>query len=50
MTEEIYQNLVVAIDDDAKESIFLCDFPSYDENLIDKELEKNMEAALRLLY
>ncbi len=49
MTEEIYQNLVVAIDDDAKESIFLCDFPSYDENLIDKELEKNMEAALKVV-
>lgn len=49
MTEEIYQNLVVAIHDEAKESIFLCDFPSYDENLIDKELEENMEAVLKLV-
>lgn len=49
MTEEIYQNLVVALDDNAVESIFLCDFPAYDEALIDKELEKNMEAVLKVV-
>ena len=49
MTEEIYQNLVRSVDKDAKESIHLCDFPSVDEKLIDKELEDNMEAVLKIV-
>ncbi len=49
MTEEIYQNLVTEIDENAPESIFLCDYPSYDESLIDKELEENMDAALKIV-
>ena len=35
MTEDIYQNLVRNIDKSAPESIHLCDFPEYDEKLID---------------
>ena len=49
MTEEIYQNLVRSIDKTAPESIHLCDFPAADEKAIDKELEKNMDAALKIV-
>ena len=49
MTEDIYQNLVRSIDKDAPESIHLCDFPTYDEKLIDKELEKDMEEVLDIV-
>ena len=49
MTEDIYQNLVRSIDKKAPESIHLCDFPEYDEKLIDKELEKNMDEVLSIV-
>ena len=49
MTEEIYQNLVRSIDENAIESIHLCDFPVVDENAIDKELEANMDYVLKLV-
>ncbi len=49
MTEEIYQNLVKSVDKDAPESIHLCDFPSVDEKFIDKKLEENMEAVLKIV-
>ncbi|MEE1037763.1 MAG: isoleucine--tRNA ligase [Eubacterium sp.] len=47
MTEDIYQNLVRSIDKTAPESIHLCDYPTVDEKLIDKELEENMENLLK---
>ena len=46
MTEQIYRNLVVSVDAGAPESVHLCDFPTADESLIDKELEANMEVVL----
>ncbi|MBR5931057.1 MAG: class I tRNA ligase family protein, partial [Lachnospiraceae bacterium] len=46
VTEDIYQNLVRTDFPDAPESIHLCDFPTADESLIDKELEDNMEHVL----
>ncbi|MBR0131678.1 MAG: isoleucine--tRNA ligase [Lachnospiraceae bacterium] len=46
MTEDIYRNLVCSIDPSAPESVHLCDFPAYDESLIDTELEAQMETAL----
>ncbi len=49
MTEEIYQNMVRSIDKDAPESIHLCDFPVAEEKYIDKELEDNMEEALKIV-
>ena len=49
MTEEIYQNLVRSIDKDAPESIHLCDFPTADEKLIDKELEDSMAEVLDIV-
>ncbi len=49
MSEDIYQNLVRSIDKDAPESIHLCDFPEYDEALINKELEAKMEEVLSIV-
>ena len=49
MTEEIYRNLVCSIDKDAPESIHLCDFPTADEKMIDKELEDSMEEVLKIV-
>ena len=49
MTEDIYQNLVRSVDKDAPESIHLCDFPEYDEKLIDKDLEDKMEEVLEIV-
>ena len=47
MTEDIYQNLVRSIDKSAPESIHLCDFPTVDSGLIDRQLEADMEAVLK---
>ena len=49
MTEDIYRNLVCSVDKSAPESIHLCDFPTVDETVIDKELEKNMETVLDIV-
>ncbi len=49
MTEEIYQNLVRSLDKTAPESIHLCDFPVVDEAMIDKKLEEDMDALLKVV-
>ena len=49
MSEDIYRNLVCSIDASAPESVHLCDFPSADTAVIDKELEKNMDAVLKVV-
>jgi len=49
MTEEIYQNLVRSLDEKAPESIHLCDFPVVDEGMIDKKLEEDMDALLKVV-
>ncbi|MBR0277644.1 MAG: isoleucine--tRNA ligase [Clostridia bacterium] len=49
MAEEIYQNLVCSIDKTAPESVHLCDFPEYNEECIDSELEENMENVLDIV-
>ena len=49
MTEEIYRNLVCSVDQDAPESIHLCDFPVADEAMIDKKLEESMEEVLKIV-
>ena len=49
MTEDIYQNLVRNLDPTAPESSHLCDFPVANEQHIDKELEDNMEAVLKIV-
>ncbi len=46
MTEDIYQNLVRSVDQDAPESIHLCKFPEVNAQMIDKQLEESMEDVL----
>ena len=45
MTDKIYQNLVLSLDKTAPESVHLCLWPKYDEKLVDKNLEKEMDLA-----
>ncbi|MBU3156371.1 isoleucine--tRNA ligase [Clostridium estertheticum] len=47
ITEELYQNLVVAFDKNAPESIHLCAWPEYREDQVDKALEEEMDVAYR---
>ena len=49
MTEEIYLNLVKSVNEDAPESIHLCDFPAVNETMIDKKLEESMDAVLKMV-
>ncbi|MBU3210376.1 isoleucine--tRNA ligase [Clostridium algidicarnis] len=49
MTEEIYQNLVVSFDKDAKESLHLCSWPEYNEKLVDENLEREMDMAYKIV-
>ncbi len=47
MTEEIYQNLVRSVDQNAPESIHLCEFPVADPTFDDKKLEEDMDLVLK---
>ena len=49
IAESIYQNLVCKVNKNAPESVHLCDFPVYDEKLIDKKLEEDMESVLSVV-
>ena len=49
ITEQIYQNIVRSVDNDAPISVHLCDYPVADESLIDEELNKGMEAVLDIV-
>ena len=49
MTEDMYQNLVRSVDPSAPESIHLCDFPEVKTEWINKELEEDMEALLKVV-
>ncbi|GLC31049.1 isoleucine--tRNA ligase [Clostridium omnivorum] len=49
ITEEIYQNLVVALDSSAPESIHLCRWPHVDESSIDVDLENEMDLAYKVV-
>ncbi len=49
MTEEIYQNLVRSVDEDAPESIHLCSFPEVNNDYINKDLERDMEEVLSVV-
>ncbi|MBR4071224.1 MAG: isoleucine--tRNA ligase, partial [Clostridia bacterium] len=46
MAEDIYRNLVCTVDSDAPISVHFCDFPEYDEAMIDEKLEDEMEFIL----
>ena len=45
ISEEIYQNLVVNLDENAPESVHLCLWPEVDETVIDTKLEQEMDLA-----
>jgi isoleucyl-tRNA synthetase len=47
ITEELYQNLVVAFDKNAPESVHLCAWPEYRKDLVDKDLEDEMDTAYK---
>ncbi len=49
LTEEIYQNLVRSIDPDAAESVHHRPYPTYDPNLHDEALAREMDATLRVV-
>ena len=49
MTESIYQNLVRSLDENAPESVHLCDFPTVDESMIDTQLEYDMDLVLKVV-
>ena len=49
ITDEIYQNLVVNLDKNAKESVHLCLWPDVNEDAIDLKLEKEMDLAYKIV-
>lgn len=49
IAESIYQNLVKKIDENAPESVHLCDYPTCNEKFIDKQLEKDIETVLSIV-
>ena len=49
MAEDIYRNLVCQIDASAPESVHLCDFPVANPAFVDKQLEEDMEAVLKIV-
>lgn len=49
MTDEIYQNLVAGLDENAPESVHLCLWPEVDESTIDKKLEQEMDLAYKIV-
>ena len=49
MTDEIYQNLVVGLDDKAPESVHLCLWPEYDAQEVDTKLEQEMHLAYTIV-
>jgi isoleucyl-tRNA synthetase len=48
LMEEIYQNLVRAVDPSAPESVHLTTYPQVDASLIDEALEHSVETIIRL--
>ena len=49
IAEEIYQNLVVNLDENAEESVHLCLWPEIDESKVDKKLENEMDLAYTIV-
>ena len=48
ITEEIYQNLVKGVDEDAPESVHMENW-EFNEDLIDKDLEENMDIVRNII-
>ncbi|WP_069998920.1 isoleucine--tRNA ligase [Cellulosilyticum sp. I15G10I2] len=49
MSEQIYQNLVRTVDTSVPVSVHLCDFPTFNETMIDTALENSMEQVLQIV-
>jgi len=49
LTEEMYQNLVVASDASAPESIHHCDFPPVEEQFVDLQLVKDVDLVINIV-
>lgn len=49
ITDELYQNLVVAFDKEAPESVHLCRWPEYVTAEVDKKLEEEMDTAYKIV-
>ncbi|MGN1318461.1 MAG: class I tRNA ligase family protein, partial [Lachnospirales bacterium] len=49
MAENMYQNLVKKVDNNAPASVHLCDFPEVCEDMIDEKLEHNMDLVLSIV-
>jgi len=47
--ERIYQNLVRSVDTNAPESVHLCDWPVFDESLLDERLMRETESVMRVV-
>ncbi len=48
LADELYRNLVISVDPNAKKSVHLTDFPVCDESLIDESIEKRIRLAIKL--
>ena len=49
LAEELYQNLVRSLDNEAPESVQLTDYPEADVSLIDEELISDTRLLMRLV-
>ncbi|MCR5047972.1 MAG: isoleucine--tRNA ligase [Saccharofermentans sp.] len=49
VTEQVYQNIVRSVNTDAPESVHLCEYPVADTSLINKEIEKEMALAAKVV-
>jgi isoleucyl-tRNA synthetase len=49
MADELYQNLVRAVDEAAPESVHLADWPAHDASQIDETLNRNMGLVIKLV-
>jgi isoleucyl-tRNA synthetase len=47
LTEEIYQNIVRSVQQDAPVSVHLLEYPEYNEKLVDADLEKRIDTVIR---
>ncbi len=48
LAEELYQNLVVEVDENAPESVQLVEWPSFDPDLIDEDINREMRLVKKL--
>jgi len=49
LAEELYQNLVLSVDQFAPESVSLAEWPTYEESFIDEDLNRDMAVVTKLV-